>query len=58
MLLPFRNVLTSSGDSRNCSTWNIESELREFTISSLRELGLTIGDSQAEQFMRLSRSSH
>jgi len=29
-----------------------ESELCEFTISSVRELGLTIGDSQAEQFMR------
>jgi len=27
-------------------------ELCEFTISSVRELGLTIGDSQAEQFMR------
>lgn len=29
-----------------------EPELREFTISSVRELGLTIGDSQTEQFMR------
>ena len=29
-----------------------ETELREFTISSVRELGLTIGDSQSEQFMR------
>ncbi|MEK7236953.1 MAG: 16S rRNA (guanine(527)-N(7))-methyltransferase RsmG [Nitrospirota bacterium] len=29
-----------------------ELELREFTISSLRELNLTIGDSQVEQFMR------
>ena len=29
-----------------------EPELREFTISSIRELGLTIGDSQADQFMR------
>jgi 16S rRNA (guanine527-N7)-methyltransferase len=28
-----------------------ETELREFTISSVRELGLTIGDSQADQFM-------
>jgi len=28
-----------------------ETELREFTISSVRELELTIGDSQAEQFM-------
>lgn len=28
-----------------------ESELREFTICSLREFGLTINDSQAEQFM-------
>ena len=27
-------------------------ELCEFTISSIRELGLTIGDSQAEQFVR------
>jgi 16S rRNA (guanine527-N7)-methyltransferase len=27
-------------------------ELCEFTISSVRELGLTIGDSQAEQFVR------
>ena len=29
-----------------------EQELCEFTINSVRELGLTIGDSQAEQFMR------
>ena len=29
-----------------------ELELREFTISSVRELGLTIGESHAEQFMR------
>jgi 16S rRNA (guanine527-N7)-methyltransferase len=29
-----------------------ETELREFTISSVRELALTIGDGQAEQFMR------
>ncbi len=29
-----------------------EQELCEFTISSVRELGLTIGDSQAEQFVR------
>ncbi|HEX7094024.1 MAG TPA: 16S rRNA (guanine(527)-N(7))-methyltransferase RsmG, partial [Nitrospiraceae bacterium] len=29
-----------------------EQELYEFTISSVRELGLTIGDSQLEQFMR------
>jgi len=29
-----------------------EPELREFTINSVRELGLTIGDHQAEQFMR------
>ena len=29
-----------------------EQELREFTISSVRELGLTIGESHAEQFMR------
>ena len=29
-----------------------ELELREFLISSVRELGLTIGDSHAEQFMR------
>ena len=29
-----------------------ESELREFVISSARELGLTIGESHAEQFMR------
>jgi len=29
-----------------------EPELCEFTISSVRELGLTIGDSQAEQFVR------
>ncbi len=29
-----------------------EPELREFVISSARELGLTIGESQAEQFMR------
>jgi 16S rRNA (guanine527-N7)-methyltransferase len=29
-----------------------EPELREFTISSVRELGLTIVDSQAEQLMR------
>jgi 16S rRNA (guanine527-N7)-methyltransferase len=29
-----------------------EPELREFTISSVRELGLTIGESHAEQFMR------
>jgi 16S rRNA (guanine527-N7)-methyltransferase len=29
-----------------------ESELREFTISSVRELGLTIGENHAEQFMR------
>jgi len=29
-----------------------ETELREFTISSVRELELTIGDGQAEQFMR------
>ena len=29
-----------------------ESELREFTISSARELGLTIGEIHAEQFMR------
>jgi len=28
-----------------------ETELREFTTSSVRELGLTIGDSQADQFM-------
>ena len=28
-----------------------EAELREFTISSIRDLGLTIGESQAEQFM-------
>jgi 16S rRNA (guanine527-N7)-methyltransferase len=28
-----------------------EAELREFTISSIRGLGLTIGESQAEQFM-------
>jgi len=28
-----------------------EPELREFMVSSVRELGLTIGDSQAEQFM-------
>ena len=29
-----------------------EPELREFTISSVRELGLTLRESQAEQFMR------
>jgi 16S rRNA (guanine527-N7)-methyltransferase len=29
-----------------------EPELREFVISSVRELGLTIGESHAEQFMR------
>ena len=29
-----------------------EPELREFTISSVRELGLTIGEIHAEQFMR------
>jgi 16S rRNA (guanine527-N7)-methyltransferase len=29
-----------------------EPELREFVISSARELGLTIGESHAEQFMR------
>jgi len=29
-----------------------EQELREFTISSVKELGLTIGDIHAEQFMR------
>ena len=29
-----------------------ERELREFTVSSARELGLTIGEIQAEQFMR------
>jgi 16S rRNA (guanine527-N7)-methyltransferase len=29
-----------------------ESELREFVISSVRELGLPIGESHAEQFMR------
>lgn len=29
-----------------------EQELREFTISSVRELGLTIGEIHAEQFMR------
>jgi 16S rRNA (guanine527-N7)-methyltransferase len=29
-----------------------ESELREFTISSAKELGLTIDESHAEQFMR------
>jgi 16S rRNA (guanine527-N7)-methyltransferase len=29
-----------------------EPELREFTINSVRELGLPIGDHQAEQFMR------
>ena len=29
-----------------------EPELREFTISSVRELGLTIGAGQTEQFMR------
>lgn len=29
-----------------------EQELHEFTISSVRELGLTIGNSQAEQLMR------
>jgi len=29
-----------------------EPELREFTISSARELGLTIGDQQARQFIR------
>jgi len=29
-----------------------EPELREFVISSIRELGLTIGESHAEQFMR------
>jgi 16S rRNA (guanine527-N7)-methyltransferase len=29
-----------------------ERELREFTISSIRELGLTVGDSQVDQFMR------
>ena len=29
-----------------------ESELREFTISSVKELGLTIEESHAEQFMR------
>jgi 16S rRNA (guanine527-N7)-methyltransferase len=28
-----------------------EPELREFTISSLKELGLTIGENQVEQFM-------
>lgn len=28
-----------------------EAELREFTISSIRDLGLTIGESRAEQFM-------
>ena len=28
-----------------------ESELREFTINSVRELGLTIGESHAKQFM-------
>ena len=29
-----------------------ETELCEFTISSIRELGLTIGNGQAEQFVR------
>ena len=29
-----------------------EQELYEFTINSVRELGLTIGAGQAEQFMR------
>jgi len=28
-----------------------EPELREFTISSIKELGLTIGENQVEQFM-------
>jgi 16S rRNA G527 N7-methylase RsmG len=28
-----------------------ESELREFTISAARELGLTIGENHVEQFM-------